>query len=151
MRAAGALIACVVAVAGCDSGILVRGVVTDREGEPIPGAGVLVADRFADRSLRAYLRGDTEANLRKGWLTGGDGTFSVDRILGGPGKHDVWLVVRKPCFLDHAERVWAGEGGPERDYFIEVTLERDPEQALEDCEGTGGMGGATGAGGAGPL
>lgn len=124
---------------------------TDEEGDPVPGAGALVADRLADRELHAYLQGDHEADVREGRITDGDGEFTVDRILGGSGKHEVWLVVRKPCFRDHAERVWVGDGGPDRDYFIEVTLERDPEQVLEDCEDTGGMGGATGVGGAGPF
>lgn len=113
---------------GCgDDGIFVRGRVLDPEGEPVETAAIFVGDRTSDGHLDAYLRGDDSAALSFGRSTDAEGTFEYDRILGGSGRHDVWLVIRKETFVDHAAHLWSGSGSPDKDEFVvEVTLRRAP-------------------------
>lgn len=135
MRSLGLLLTALALTAGCDSEILVQGLVTDANGEPIEDARAAIADRVFSRQLDTYLRGDTAAGLPGGSLTDAEGHFRCYDVLGGDDFHDVWLVVRKDGFLDHAEQVWAGDGGPDRDFFVEVVLQREETEAAPENPG----------------
>lgn len=131
-------------LAACDGGMVVRGVVRDTAGNPVPQADHLLGDRVFNEKLDAFLKGYTDDVGYTG-LTAADGTFYRDVILAGPGKHDIWLVVGKEGYETHAQQVWSGKDQPGRDFFIEVVLEGGE---VDGAAGAGGAGGATSRGGA---
>jgi hypothetical protein len=105
------LLASSLVMQACDGGIMVRGVVLDGGRQPIVGADFFLEDRLRDERAQVASHGYTDDQ----------GRFETSPTQGNI-EHDFWIRIEKVGYRTHSEQIWRGDGVPEGDIDLEITL-----------------------------
>jgi hypothetical protein len=89
----------------------VRGVVLDSDSQPVVGADYFLEDRLRDESAQVESHGHTDDQ----------GRFETSATIGNI-EHDFWIRIEAVGYRTHAERIWRGDGAPDDDIELEITL-----------------------------